>query len=97
LPTVTPPLPLHLNDPNPHPVTLDISGSINSFELAVPTFASITVSGDAYNFGFSGRNLSVNQTTFHRRGRRHHLVNAFSDANQNITLGIRDSRCPRPW
>jgi len=78
--------PLHLNDPNPHPVTLDISGSINSFELAVPTFASITVSGDAYNFGFSGRNLSVNQTTSIAVA-GDITYQPFSDANQNITLG----------
>jgi len=67
--------PLHLNDPNPSPVTLDISGSIGSFGLNVPTFAQITVLGTApyivgsqdyfgtYNFGFSGRNLSPLQTT----------------------------------
>jgi filamentous hemagglutinin family protein len=65
--------PLHRNDPNP--VTLDISGSIGSFGLDVPTFAQITVHGTApyivgsqdyfgtYNFGFSGRNLSPLQTT----------------------------------
>ena len=53
--------PLHLNDPNP--VTLDISGSIESFGLTVPTFADITVGGDAYNFGFIGQNLSSSQTT----------------------------------
>ena len=53
--------PLHLNDPNP--VTLNISGSIESFGLTVPTFANITVGGDTYNFGFSGRNLSPAQTT----------------------------------
>ena len=65
--------PLHLNDP--HPVTLDISGSIGSFGLTVPTFAQITVDGTkpyiigsqqyfgTYNFGFSGRNLSPAQTT----------------------------------
>ena len=54
---------IHLNDPNPHPVTLDISGGIHSFSLAVPTFANITVHGDTYNFGFKGRNLSAAQTT----------------------------------
>ena len=54
---------IHLNDPNPRPVYLDISGSINSFSLAVPTFANITVQGDTYNFGFKGRNLSAGQTT----------------------------------
>jgi filamentous hemagglutinin family protein len=65
--------PLHQSDPNP--VTLDISGSIGSFGLNVPTFAQITVLGTApyivgsqdyfgtYNFGFSGRNLSPLQTT----------------------------------
>jgi filamentous hemagglutinin family protein len=53
--------PLHLNDPNP--VTLDISGSIESFGLTVPTFADITVGGDTYNFGFVGQNLSPSQTT----------------------------------
>ena len=53
--------PLHLNDPNP--VTLDISGDINSFGLTVPTFANIKVAGDTYNFGFIGQNLSPAQTT----------------------------------
>jgi filamentous hemagglutinin family protein len=66
--------PLHLLDPNP--VWLNISGSIGSFSLSVPTFASITVAGTApfttpsganisgtYNFGFQGRNLSASQTT----------------------------------
>jgi filamentous hemagglutinin family protein len=53
--------PLHLNDRNP--VVLDISGSIDNFNLVVPTFASIIVDGDTYNFGFSGQNLSANQTT----------------------------------
>ena len=53
--------PLHLNNPNP--VTLDISGSIESFGLTVPTFANITVGGDTYNFGFLGQNLSPAQTT----------------------------------
>jgi trimeric autotransporter adhesin len=53
--------PLHLNDPNA--VTLDISGSINSFGLTVPTFAEIDVAGNTYNFGFAGQNLSPSQTT----------------------------------
>ncbi len=53
--------PLHLNDPNA--VTLDISGSINSFGLTVPTFAEINVAGNTYNFGFAGQNLSPSQTT----------------------------------
>ncbi len=53
--------PLHLNDPNP--VTLDISGDIQSFGLTVPTFAQINVGGNTYNFGFSGRNLSPSQAT----------------------------------
>jgi filamentous hemagglutinin family protein len=89
--------PLHANDPNP--VTLDISGSIGSFSLVVPTFADIIVHGikpyvvsgsqpdfGTYNFGFNGRNLSADQTTF---------INVFGDivyqalsiANQNVTLG----------
>jgi hypothetical protein len=50
-----------LNDPNP--VTLDISGDINSFGLTVPTFAQINVAGNTYNFGFIGQNLSPSQTT----------------------------------
>ena len=67
---------IHLNDPNPQPVYLDISGSIGSFSLTVPTFANITVESTqpfvtpdgsdvygAYNFGFRGRNLSASQTT----------------------------------
>jgi filamentous hemagglutinin family protein len=53
--------PLHLNDPNP--VTVDISGDIDSFGLTAPTFADVTVAGDAYNFGFLGQNLSPSQTT----------------------------------
>jgi hypothetical protein len=53
--------PLHLNDPNP--VTLDVSGSIESFGLTVPTFAQINVVGDTYNFGFLGQNLLPSQTT----------------------------------
>lgn len=48
-------VPLHLNDPVP--ATLDISGNINSVALAVPTRASVHVSGSAYNFGFTGQNL----------------------------------------
>ena len=65
--------PLHLNDENA--VTVDIDGSIGSLGLVVPTYAQITVHGNApytignqdyagtYNFGFSGRNLSASQTT----------------------------------
>jgi hypothetical protein len=69
--------PLHLNDPNPNPVVLDISGSVGNFGLVVPTFAQITVDSQqpfttsaggsfygAYNFAFSGQNLSPLQTTF---------------------------------
>ena len=56
-------IPLHLNDPNPDPVLLDISGNIESFGLTVPTFAQINVTGNAYNFGFVGQNLSPAQTT----------------------------------
>jgi hypothetical protein len=53
--------PLHVDNPNP--VAVDISGDIDSFELTVPTFAQITVTGNAYNFGFEGENLSSSQTT----------------------------------
>jgi filamentous hemagglutinin family protein len=53
--------PLYVNNPNP--VTLDISGSIESFGLTVPTFADINVVGNTYNFGFLGQNLSPSQTT----------------------------------
>jgi filamentous hemagglutinin family protein len=53
--------PLHLDDPNP--VVLNISGSIESFGLTVPTFAQINVDGGTYNFGFLGQNLSPSQTT----------------------------------
>jgi filamentous hemagglutinin family protein len=53
--------PLHLDDQNP--VSVEISGSIDSFNLTVPTFANITVAGDTYNFGFLGQNLSRNQST----------------------------------
>ena len=55
--------PLHLNDPNPGPVVLDISGDINSLGLTVPTFAQVNVAGNTYNFGFLGQNLSPAQTT----------------------------------
>jgi filamentous hemagglutinin family protein len=54
--------PLYLNNPNP--VTLNISGDIDSFGLTVPTFAQITVAGNTYNFGFLGQNVSPLQTTF---------------------------------
>jgi filamentous hemagglutinin family protein len=67
---------IHLHDANPQPVRLDISGSIGSFGLTVPTFANITVEGTkpfidpdgnnvygTFNFGFKGRNLSPDQTT----------------------------------
>jgi filamentous hemagglutinin family protein len=54
-------VPLHLNDPNP--VSVSVSGDINSFNLTVPTFAEIAVAGNAYNFGFLGQNLSRSQTT----------------------------------
>ncbi len=49
--------------PNPDPVVLDIAGSIESFGLTVPTFAKINVTGNTYNFGFQGQNLSPDQTT----------------------------------
>jgi filamentous hemagglutinin family protein len=54
--------PLYENNPNP--VTLNISGDIDSFGLTVPTFAQITVAGNTYNFGFLGQNVSPLQTTF---------------------------------
>ena len=67
---------IHLHDQNQQPVLLDISGSIGSFSLTVPTFADITVRGTkpfvtadnqnvfgTYNFGFKGQNLSAGQTT----------------------------------
>jgi len=53
--------PLHLADPNP--VTLDISGNIDSFSLTVPTFAEINVVGDTYNFCFLGQNLRAGDVT----------------------------------
>jgi filamentous hemagglutinin family protein len=53
--------PLHLEDPNP--VTLDIAGNLYGLVLDVPTYANITVAGSAYNFGFTGQNLSPAQTT----------------------------------
>jgi filamentous hemagglutinin family protein len=78
--------PLYLNDPNPNPVLLDISGDIESFNLNVPTFASITVQGNTFDFGFIGRNLSANQTTTIA------VIGAityqdFSAANPTATLG----------
>jgi len=73
----SPPLHYNANDPYANPVVLDISGSIGSFGLVVPTFAQITVDSQlpyiasdgsshygTYNFGFQGRNLSPLQTTF---------------------------------
>jgi filamentous hemagglutinin family protein len=54
-------MPLYVDNPNP--VILDISGSIESFGLTVPTFAEINVVGNTYNFGFLGQNLSPDQTT----------------------------------
>ena len=73
---------IYLDDPrvaiDPHfkPVELDISGSIGSFGLTVPTVADILVEGTSpyvtadglnylgtYNFGFKGRNVSSSQTT----------------------------------
>jgi len=53
--------PLHLNDPNL--VLLDISGSIDSFGLTIPTFAQINVVGNIYDFGFNGQNLQPSETT----------------------------------
>jgi len=53
--------PLYQNNPNP--VTLNISGDIDSFGLTVPTFAHISVAGNAYNFGLLGQNVSPLQTT----------------------------------
>ena len=55
--------PLYFGDSDPNPVVLNISGSIESFGLTVPTFATINVAGNTYNFGFSGQNVSPNQTT----------------------------------
>ncbi len=52
---------LHINDS--YPVAVNVAGSIDNFNLVVPTFAQISVGGDAYDFGFSGRNLSARQTT----------------------------------
>lgn len=52
---------LYLNDPNE--VLVNISGSIESFSLTVPTFAEINVVGNTYNFGFLGQNLSPAQMT----------------------------------
>jgi filamentous hemagglutinin family protein len=54
--------PLYAN--NPKPVVLDISGSIESFSLTVPTYAEITVGGNTYNFGFVGQNVSPTKPTF---------------------------------
>jgi len=53
--------PLHLNDPNP--VMVDVSGSIDSLSLVVPTFAQINVVDNTYNFGFQGQNLSSSEAT----------------------------------
>jgi filamentous hemagglutinin family protein len=53
--------PLHLNDSTP--VSLNISGDIDSLDLVAPTFAQINVTGNTYNFDFSGQNLSTTGTT----------------------------------
>jgi filamentous hemagglutinin family protein len=53
--------PLHLHDDQP--VTLNISGNLESLALTVPTYAQIVIGGNTYNFGFSGRNLLSAQTT----------------------------------
>jgi filamentous hemagglutinin family protein len=53
--------PLYIGNPNP--VVVNVSGSIDSFGLTVPTFAQITAAGSTYNFGFQGQNLSPAQTT----------------------------------
>jgi filamentous hemagglutinin family protein len=55
--------PLLLDDPDPNPVVLDISGSIDSFGLTVPTFAQINVLGNIYDFGFNGQNPQPGDTT----------------------------------
>lgn len=52
--------PLHLADSNP--VTVN-AADIESFNLTVPTFAQINVSGNTYNFNFAGQNLSPTETT----------------------------------
>ncbi|HWY31601.1 MAG TPA: filamentous hemagglutinin N-terminal domain-containing protein [Candidatus Acidoferrum sp.] len=67
---------VHSKDLNPQPVNLDISGSIGSFSLTVPTFADVTVRGTqpfvtptgtsvygTYNFGFQGRNVAAGAIT----------------------------------
>ncbi len=54
--------PLHLNDPNPNPVYLNISGSINTISMVVPAAATITAAS-SYNFGFTGQNLSPSALT----------------------------------
>lgn len=55
-------VPLHIDDPNP--VTVSVSGDIESFGLTVPTYAQITVSGSTYNFGFQGQNILPSQATY---------------------------------
>ena len=81
--------PLHLNDLNP--VTVDVSGDINSLGLTVPTFAGINVVGDTYNFGFVGQNLSPAQTTSINVGQTakenmetSHLLNPATDSNLHV-------------
>jgi filamentous hemagglutinin family protein len=54
-------MPLHISDPNP--VSINVAGNINDFDLIVPTFADITVGGSTYDFSFAGQNLSPLQTT----------------------------------
>lgn len=67
--------PLHLNDP--HPVVVEVGGTIANFNLTVPTFADITIDGGhsftttsgqvyagTYNFNFVGQNLSPSEKTY---------------------------------
>lgn len=58
--------PLHLNDPNP--VVINVSGDIDTFNLVVPTFAEITVTGSTLNFGFTGQNVSTSQESYLKVG-----------------------------
>lgn len=48
---------------NPNPVTLDISGNAQDFNLIVPKAANINVVGNMSDVGFSGQNLHANDVT----------------------------------
>jgi filamentous hemagglutinin family protein len=55
--------PPQLNNPNPNPVEIDISGSIENLSLFTSEKTLLTVSGDMINSTFAGQNLHSGDTT----------------------------------